>query len=63
MATMKVMLEDGSTLEVPAQRREVERRPIGGKARPSTFFFEPLPHPDYDFVPVIGGYRAHRKAT
>ena len=61
MTTMKVTLDDGTTIEVPARRREIKSRQISAQRRPSTHVLEPLPHPDYDFVAVIGGHRANSK--
>lgn len=57
---MKVILEDGTMIEVPSRKREIRSRQIGSN-KPSIFVDEPLPHPDYDFIAVIGGYRAYPK--
>jgi hypothetical protein len=57
---MKVTLEDGSTIEVPSRRREIKSRQIGPR-KPSRFVDEPLPHPDWDFLAILGGYRAYPK--
>lgn len=61
MTAMKVMLDDGTSVEVPARRREIRSRQISARPRPSTYMLEPLPHPDYDFIAVIGGFRGYPK--
>lgn len=51
------MMPDGTKQEFPSRQRAVHSREIGGPGIP-TFVDEPLPHPDWRFMAVLGGYRA-----
>ena len=65
MPTMTVTLteEDGtkSQIEVPSRKREIKSRQISATPAPSVWIEEPLPHAEYEFRAVIGGFLASRK--
>lgn len=66
MMTVPLLEDDGTTsmIEVPCTRREIKSRQISASPRPSRWIMEPLPHPEYEFLRVLGGggSRAERKA-
>lgn len=60
MPMMWVKLDDcsGGSVEVECRKREIKSRQIGPSRAPSIFIDEPLPHPNYIFRSVVGGYVA-----
>lgn len=56
MGMITVILDDGSTLEVPAVVTELKSQEVGSDY--STAITRPAPHPDYRFIPTKDGWRA-----
>lgn len=57
---IKVRFPDGETREVPSTTRAIPSKEIGGPGAP-TIIEEPKYDPDWEFVPVIGGWIARAR--
>ena len=57
METVKVVFPDGKGRAMPANVRLVETK--NGASRQWTELLEPIAHPQWRFVSMIGGWRAY----
>ena len=53
---------DGTSREVPSRTREIKSQSIGNN-RPSAFYEEPLPDPEWRFEPILGGWKAFERRS